>query len=105
MRLINQTGGERNYHIFYELMGACAADDNMRQSLGLTTPDCFNYTSNEEGLVLRSDNVDDLNQFKSLARAMAILGFADKERSRIYSILAGILHIGNLVIICYLLFV
>ena len=50
--------------------------------------------------MLLTDGADHMAQFGVLVRAAAVLGFSAEETERIFCILAGILHIGNLVRSC-----
>ena len=43
------------------------------------------------------DGVDDLKEFLATKDAFKLLGFSAKEQSNIFKILAGILHLGNVV--------
>ena len=41
--------------------------------------------------------MDDLKEFKATQDAFKLLGFSSKEQQNIYKILAGILHLGNVI--------
>ncbi|GFS27455.1 unconventional myosin-VI-like [Elysia marginata] len=116
-RICTQAKEERNYHIFYRL---CAgAPDDIRQKLKLAPPDQFLYLKrgntqyfcgkktqknlsdarkSQQYLKLGSLNdpvLDDVNDFGVCDAAMKHLGFGDQERLGIYSLVAAILHLGN----------
>lgn len=117
-RICVQSEGERNYHIFYRL---CAgADSALRQKLGLLAPDQFHYLNQgntqfftnktTEALIpkevksqqylklgaLTDIQLDDVKDFRNVDKAMTDMGLTDSERQDIYSIVAGVLHLGNI---------
>ena len=49
-RVVNQNPGERNFHIFYQMLAG--ADDNLRQNCGLTDLEYFNYLNTTEVYVI-----------------------------------------------------
>ncbi|CAH1962799.1 unnamed protein product [Acanthoscelides obtectus] len=116
-RVCSPDGDERNYHIFYMLMAG--APEKLRQSLGLTKPDDFNYLksgcsryftkpSSEKKLSLSQKSedhnkqgplkdilLDDVEDFSELDQALTRLGLTDSERLQIYATVAAVLHLGN----------
>ena len=92
-RIVFQTKGERNYHIFYQLLSNIEADPKLADSLGLTDPELFDYT-NQSG-VIHIEGVSDEKDFEEFVNAMNILQFSTEERNTILKIVAGVLHFGN----------
>jgi len=116
-RICTQSSEERNYHIFYRL---CAgAPEQLRQSLKLGSPDQFNYlnrgctqffcgkesektiSQNSKSQMylskgsLRDIQLDDVNDFKKMDQAMTHMALTDNDKLAIYSVIAGVLHLGN----------
>ncbi|KAB0800582.1 hypothetical protein PPYR_06322 [Photinus pyralis] len=117
-RICSSTGEERSYHVFYSLMAG--APERLRQQLQLTQPDHFNYLKSgctryfaslkNEKLLSSSQKsadqvlhgplndtiVDDVENFQVLDKALLNLGLNDSERQQIYSMVAAVLHLGNI---------
>ncbi|XP_069688949.1 myosin heavy chain 95F isoform X2 [Periplaneta americana] len=116
-RICRQSEHERNYHVFYLL---CAgAPESLREQLNITKPDDFHYlnhgctqyfTTNatEKQLNnsqksqnhlskggLRDTMLDDVEDFKNMDTALNRLGLSDSERLNIYTMVAAVLHLGN----------
>ena len=93
VRIVRQAHGERNYHIFYELLSGY--DPAHLRSLGLTDMSAFNYM-NQSGMYERLDGVQDHEQFKRTVHALRVLGIDEDEQTSIWKIVAAILHVGNI---------
>ncbi|TDH73611.1 hypothetical protein CCR75_004736 [Bremia lactucae] len=94
VRVVHQNLGERNFHVFYELL-AGASDDlkNKVQLLDLTAHD-FHYLNGGQKYQ-RNDGVRDDKQFHLVLQSMQVLGFADVEQDAIWKVLSALLHLGN----------
>ncbi|CAI5743324.1 unnamed protein product [Hyaloperonospora brassicae] len=94
VRVVHQTDGERNFHVFYELLAG--ADDELKNKLHLESMSArdFQYT-NEGRCFRRNDGVRDDKQFQLMMRSMKVLGFTDVEQEAIWKILSALLHLGN----------
>lgn len=88
-RVVFQSQGERNYHIFYQL---CAARDQW-PALMLDHQDQFRYLN--QGQSPNIARVSDVDSFAETVSALTTLGFADEDVKAIMTILAGVLHLGN----------
>ena len=93
VRLVHQTEGERNYHCFYELINGC--DEGRLAEFGLESVWHFNYT-NQSSVDVRHDGVDDAAQYDALLAALEVLGFSAEETESILTVVAAVLHLGNL---------
>ncbi|PAA94749.1 hypothetical protein BOX15_Mlig017227g1 [Macrostomum lignano] len=86
-RVVTQASNERNYHIFYQL---CSTED---ASLGLSSPDNFQYLSG--GQCWTVDNVSDADELSVTRTAFRTLGLTEDDEWSLFTILAAILHLGN----------
>ncbi|XP_028968775.1 unconventional myosin-VI [Galendromus occidentalis] len=114
-RIVSQSKDERNYHIFYQLLAG--ADNDLRQKLGLTNPDNYNYlrsgltryfvsSSNKLDSTkaskdhqkqgpLKDPVLDDSEDFKRLDKSLELIGLDKERRFYVYAIVAAVLHLGN----------
>uniref|UniRef100_A0A8C7N2E9 Osteoclast-stimulating factor 1 n=1 Tax=Oncorhynchus kisutch TaxID=8019 RepID=A0A8C7N2E9_ONCKI len=92
-RVVSQNQGERNFHIYYQLLGG--ATKEMRENLGVTTPDYYLYL-NQSGTY----TVEDVNDKKEFSDTMVIclhlVGLSVDDQDMVMQIVAGILHLGNI---------
>ncbi|KMZ09170.1 uncharacterized protein Dsimw501_GD16995 [Drosophila simulans] len=87
-RIVTQAPGERNYHVFYELLGGLSETE--RSKYGLLEADKYFYL-NQGATDCASGRVD----WESLQGAMQVLGVSEGEREGIVRVLAAVLHLGN----------
>ncbi|XP_046405363.1 myosin heavy chain 95F isoform X2 [Ischnura elegans] len=116
-RICTQGPEERDYHVFYHI---CAgAPESLRQQLHITKPDDFHYLRRgctQYFTMAQSENklnnsqksraqvekgslhdplLDDVKDFKNLDDALSRIGLSEKDRLSIYTMVAGVLHLGN----------
>lgn len=92
-RVVHQAQGERNFHIFYQLLRG--ADDALLQSLKLTRNTADYFYLSQSG-VDRVETIDDKADWSEVVEGCRIIGLDDGEREDICQLLAAILHLGNL---------
>jgi myosin heavy subunit len=106
-RIVQQSPGERNYHIFYQLF--VGLSEKEKKELFLTHPSDFNITQGNfddsntgdkkaAQKLLSSyivDGIDDREEFYRTQKAFEQIGISPDEQKAIYRITAGCLHLGN----------
>ena len=93
VRIVRQTQGERNYHVFYELDAGLSKEQ--KKAWGLTGLRNFRYT-NQSGEYNRHDYCSDLDNYNCMRGAMSTLDIAEKDQIGVLKIVAGVMHMGNL---------
>ncbi|XP_032415455.1 myosin IEb isoform X2 [Xiphophorus hellerii] len=91
-RVVSQNPGERNFHIYYQLLGGASGEQ--RENLGVTTPDYYFYL-NQSGTYTVED-VDDRKDFSDTMAAMSVVGLSLDDQDSVLQLVAGILHLGNI---------
>lgn len=91
-RVVSQNTGERNFHIFYQLLEGATAED--RENLGITSPDYYFYLN--QSAVYHVEEVSDKKEFAETMAAMDVVGLTHEAQANVLQIVAGILHLGNI---------
>ena len=92
-RVVKQSPGERNYHVFYQLIEGSTNEMKKELFLDSVTWKDFEYLKAAGGLI---ENVNDSKEFEETVKSMKIAGFPENIQLKIFKILAAILHLGNL---------
>uniref|UniRef100_A0A673ITI3 Osteoclast-stimulating factor 1 n=1 Tax=Sinocyclocheilus rhinocerous TaxID=307959 RepID=A0A673ITI3_9TELE len=91
-RVVSQNHGERNFHIYYQLLQG--ATKEQRENLGITTPDYYLYLNQSDTYTV--EDVNDKKEFKDTMAAMSVVGLSLDAQDTVLQIVAGILHLGNI---------
>ncbi len=91
-RLVGQAKGERNFHVFYQLLKGASAEQ--KAALSLLSPDQYVILSGSGCYDI--ENVDDSAMFKVLCNSMGVVGINPSDQNQIFSVLSALLHLGNL---------
>ncbi|GAB1607580.1 unconventional myosin-Va-like isoform X4 [Argonauta hians] len=94
-RVVFQATYERNYHIFYQLCASSSLKEIQPFKLGHQD----NYVFTSQGECPDIKDVNDAVMFKKTRAAFMELGIPDEEQLKMYSVVASILHLGNIVFI------
>jgi myosin-5 len=100
VRLAFHASGERNYHIFYQLLRGCSDADKKKYRFhdgathGLELPNYFHYTGQGGAPHLREFTDEDGLSYTT--KAMKGLGWSDETVDMVMCIIAGLLHLGQI---------
>ncbi|KAM4546674.1 unconventional myosin-Ic-like isoform 1-T1 [Fundulus diaphanus] len=91
-RVVHQNQGERNFHIFYQLLDG--GDDDLLNTLNLErNPHSYRYLV--KGNCPRVSSISDKNSWKVVRKALEVIGFTEEEVQKLLNIIGSVLHLGN----------
>jgi myosin heavy subunit len=91
-RIVHQMDGERNFHIFYQLLRGANADLKSSMELSECASD-YQYLSDAESVI---PSISDADEFQITCDCMESIGIDKGTRKEIFTAISGILHLGNL---------
>ncbi|XP_054887368.1 unconventional myosin-Ib isoform X4 [Poeciliopsis prolifica] len=91
-RVVKQPRGERNFHIFYQLLSG-ASDDTLKKLKLERDVSKYNYLSLDSATV---SGLDDAANFRTVRNAMQIVGFMEDEMQSVLELVAAVLKLGNI---------
>ncbi|MEE6490434.1 hypothetical protein FKM82_015875 [Ascaphus truei] len=91
-RVVKQPRGERNFHVFYQMLSG--ASEDLLNKLKLERDfNKYNYLSLDSANV---NGMDDAANFRTVRNAMQIVGFLDHETHSVLEVVAAVLKLGNI---------
>ncbi|KAH9580598.1 Myosin heavy chain, variant 2, partial [Schistosoma haematobium] len=91
-RVVSQMKGERNYHIFYQLLSTYGSKYHDKL-LVQTDPALYSFINQGE---LTIDGVDDSEEMKLCDEAFDVLGFNDDEKLSLFKCTTSICNMGEM---------
>jgi myosin-1 len=91
-RVIYQQTGERNFHIFYQLL---QADSALLDELGLCS-NAANYHYLSQGDSIEVSSINDKTDFLVVKKALEVIGFTSDEVKALWNIVGAIILLGNI---------
>ncbi|XP_078257713.1 unconventional myosin-XVB [Rhinoraja longicauda] len=96
-RLVFQARGERNYHVFYELLAGL--DEEQKQELSLQEAETYFYLN--QGGVCEISSKNEHKDFMCLLHSLGRIGLLEDQLMSVWSILSSILQLGNVCFTSY----
>ena len=91
VRLAAQQIGERNFHIMYQLIAGCTAEEKKAWQLGSAK----DYWCCNQGDVFTLKSVDDAKEFADLRFALTTLNFDPADQQSLFGSIAGLMHLSQ----------
>ncbi|KAL4217849.1 hypothetical protein ACF0H5_022588 [Mactra antiquata] len=96
-RVVRQSPGEKNFHIFYNLMCGFTVDERKRYFL--EQPEKYRIIDPGHGAPVIANNIDYAGYqegMDNLRRIMPVVGFTHQDMDVVFALLAAILHLCNI---------
>ena len=92
-RVVHQLSGERNYHVFYQLIRG--GDDATKEACTLQGMDVEDFAYLNKSGCSEINGVDDAEEFSRVCVAMSDIGITEAQQLGFWKTLACILYLGN----------
>ena len=92
-RVVHQLAGERNYHVFYQLIRGAGEEVRRACMLEAMNVEDFRYLKNSQCFDI--NGVDDAEEFRRVCGAMSDIGITEVQQLGFWKTLACILFLGN----------
>uniref|UniRef100_A0A8C2M6A0 Unconventional myosin-Ic n=1 Tax=Cricetulus griseus TaxID=10029 RepID=A0A8C2M6A0_CRIGR len=92
-RVVHQNHGERNFHVFYQLLEG--GEEETLRRLGLErNPQSYLYLV--KGQCAKVSSINDKSDWRVVRKALSVIDFTEDEVEDLLSIVASVLHLGNI---------
>ncbi|XP_013925114.1 PREDICTED: unconventional myosin-Ih, partial [Thamnophis sirtalis] len=92
-RVVHQNPGERNFHVFYQLLEG--GEEELLEGLGLgRSPQKYSYLV--QGGCAKVSSVNDGSDWRTVQKAFVVIDFAPRDIENLLGIIASVLHLGNI---------
>nr|XP_019613004.1 PREDICTED: unconventional myosin-Ih [Rhinolophus sinicus] len=92
-RVVYHNQGERNFHIFYQLLEG--GEEELLAYLGLERdPRLYKYLS--QGHCAKESSINDKNDWETISNAFSAIDFTEHDLENLFGIIASVLHLGNI---------
>eukprot|EP00055_Hartaetosiga_balthica_P002458 m.4037 g.4037 ORF g.4037 m.4037 type:complete len:957 (+) comp2161_c0_seq1:253-3123(+) len=91
-RVVQQGEGERNFHVFYLFFSGIQD----KEKFNLSDPEEHRYINSNDEALSEIGNKEKLAMFKELVDCIKLVGFTETQVNDMWSILAGVLHTGDI---------
>ncbi|XP_037547694.1 unconventional myosin-Ih [Nematolebias whitei] len=91
-RVVHQNHGERNFHIFYQLVEG--GEEDLLLWLGLER-NCKNYRYLVQGDCAKVSSINDKREWKTVRKALSVIDFSEGETEDLFGVIGSVLHLGN----------
>uniref|UniRef100_S4R8X9 Myosin IHb n=1 Tax=Petromyzon marinus TaxID=7757 RepID=S4R8X9_PETMA len=94
-RVVLQHGGERNFHIFYQLLAG--GRESLLDRLGLARdPARYRYLLvSQQGEEAKISPLNDVENWRVLQEAFHAVGFDEPQIETLFDVIASVIHLGN----------
>uniref|UniRef100_A0A3B4V6M8 Unconventional myosin-Ih-like n=1 Tax=Seriola dumerili TaxID=41447 RepID=A0A3B4V6M8_SERDU len=92
-RVVHQNHGERNFHIFYQLVEG--GEEELLRWLGLER-NCQHYSYLVQGDCAKVSSINDKSDWRTVRKALSVIEFSESDIEHLFGIIASVLHLGNI---------
>ena len=92
-RVVGQTDGERNFHLFYQLMKGASAEEQAKWRVSPELAKGFNLVQKKSDA---PPTINDVEDYKEMRESLTVVGIELEKQEAMMKSMAAILHAGNI---------